>query len=59
MIAWYVFPPTGGMLTNSEMSLVMTEIHKMDPTFDRDEFVRWCRDFVIPNILEVHTLCHT
>ncbi|XP_052793902.1 mitochondrial import inner membrane translocase subunit TIM44-like isoform X2 [Mya arenaria] len=45
----------GGMFSSTEMSEVLTEINKMDPTFDKDEFVQWCQYFVIPNLLE--SLC--
>ncbi|WAQ99772.1 TIM44-like protein [Mya arenaria] len=44
-----------GMFSSTEMSEVLTEINKMDPTFDKDEFVQWCQYFVIPNLLE--SLC--
>ncbi|KAH3841344.1 mitochondrial import inner membrane translocase subunit TIM44-like isoform X1 [Dreissena polymorpha] len=42
----------GGMFSSTEMSDVLTEINKMDPTFEISEFVQWCQYFVIPNILE-------
>ena len=34
------------------MSEVLTEICKMDPTFDKELFIRDCRDDIIPNVLE-------
>lgn len=43
----------GGVFTKTEMSEVLTEIVKMDPTFDKEEFVRLCQFDFIPNILEV------
>ena len=34
------------------MSEVLTEICKMDPHFDKELFIRDCRDDIIPNVLE-------
>jgi len=35
------------------MSEVLTEVVRMDPTFDKEEFIKLCQFDVIPNILEV------
>jgi len=44
---------TGGVFSKTEMSEVLTEIVRMDPTFDKEEFIKMCRFDMIPNILEV------
>ena len=31
---------------------MLTEICKMDPNFDKELFIRDCRDDIIPNVLE-------
>ena len=43
----------GGVFSKTEMSEVLTEVIKMDPTFDKEQFVKDCRDDIIPNVLEV------
>jgi len=35
------------------MSEVLTEVVRMDPTFDKEDFIKLCRFDIIPNILEV------
>lgn len=35
------------------MSEVLTEILKVDPSFDKDSFLKLCERDIIPNILEV------
>ncbi|CAL8068892.1 unnamed protein product [Calicophoron daubneyi] len=42
----------GGMGSNNELQQVLEEITKMDPTFDTQSFIRFCRFLVIPNVLE-------
>ncbi|XP_038628592.1 mitochondrial import inner membrane translocase subunit TIM44 [Tachyglossus aculeatus] len=42
----------GGLFSKTEMSEVLTEILKVDPAFDKDHFLRQCKDDIIPNILE-------
>lgn len=42
----------GGLFSKTELSEVLTEIVKMDPTFEKEKFVHMCRDEFIPNILE-------
>ncbi len=42
----------GSMFKSSEMSEVLTEITKMDPTFDSNEFIKFVQNVVIPNVLE-------
>lgn len=34
------------------MSEVLTEIAKVDPSFDKAEWLRFCEKEVIPNVLE-------
>ena len=48
---------TGGVFSRTEMSEVLTEIVKMDPSFDREEFVKECQYDIIPNVLEVGAWC--
>lgn len=38
------------------MSEVLTEILRVDPTFDKDRFLRQCESDIIPNILEVRAM---
>nr|XP_005989995.1 PREDICTED: mitochondrial import inner membrane translocase subunit TIM44 [Latimeria chalumnae] len=42
----------GGIFSKTEMSEVLTEILKVDPTFDKDQFLKQCERDIIPNILE-------
>lgn len=35
------------------MSEVLTEILKVDPAFDKDQFLKQCENDIIPNVLEV------
>lgn len=42
----------GGLFSKTEMSEVLTEILKVDPTFDKDTFLKQCERDIIPNILE-------
>uniref|UniRef100_A0A8C4ZBE6 Mitochondrial import inner membrane translocase subunit TIM44-like n=1 Tax=Gadus morhua TaxID=8049 RepID=A0A8C4ZBE6_GADMO len=42
----------GGLFSKTEMSAVLTEILKADPSFDKDAFLRQCEKDIIPNILE-------
>lgn len=42
----------GGVFSKTEMSEVLTEVVRMDPTFDKEEFIKLCRFDIIPNILE-------
>jgi len=44
---------TGGVFSKTEMSEVLTEVVRMDPTFDKEEFIKLCRFDIIPNVLEV------
>lgn len=43
----------GGLFSKTEMSEVLTEILKVDPSFDKDSFLKLCERDIIPNILEV------
>lgn len=40
------------MFKSTEMSEVLTEIVKMDPNFDTNEFLKFVQTDIIPNILE-------
>ncbi|XP_034039224.1 mitochondrial import inner membrane translocase subunit TIM44-like [Thalassophryne amazonica] len=42
----------GGLFSKTEMSEVLTEIVKADPSFDKDSFLKQCEKDIIPNILE-------
>ena len=44
---------TGGLFSKTEMSEVLTEILKADPSFDKDSFLKQCERDIIPNVLEV------
>merc|ERR1712107_106704 len=45
----------GGVFKNSELSATLTEIVKIDPTFDREAFLKECETDIIPNVLEAMT----
>ncbi|PIK43701.1 putative mitochondrial import inner membrane translocase subunit TIM44 [Apostichopus japonicus] len=42
----------GGMFSPTEMSEVLTEILKIDPSFNKESFLKMCEHEIIPNILE-------
>uniref|UniRef100_A0A6Q2WXF8 Mitochondrial import inner membrane translocase subunit TIM44 n=1 Tax=Esox lucius TaxID=8010 RepID=A0A6Q2WXF8_ESOLU len=42
----------GGLFSKTEMSEVLTEILKADPSFDKEAFLKQCEKDIIPNILE-------
>jgi len=42
----------GSLFSKTEMSEVLTEICKMDPSFDPVAFIKQCREDIIPNVLE-------
>lgn len=42
----------GNMFTKNELSETLTEICKIDPTFDQKQFLKDCETDFIPNILE-------
>ncbi|XP_074834533.1 mitochondrial import inner membrane translocase subunit TIM44 isoform X1 [Carettochelys insculpta] len=42
----------GGLFSKTEMSEVLTEILKVDPSFDKDRFLKQCENDIIPNVLE-------
>lgn len=48
--------PAGGLFSKTEMSEVLTEILRVDPTFDKDRFLHQCESDIIPNILEVRAM---
>ncbi|KFV67777.1 Mitochondrial import inner membrane translocase subunit TIM44, partial [Dryobates pubescens] len=41
-----------GLFSKTEMSEVLTEILRVDPSFDKDRFLRQCERDIIPNVLE-------
>ena len=45
----------GGVFKNSELSATLTEIVKIDPTFEREAFLKECETDIIPNVLEAMT----
>jgi hypothetical protein len=47
-----MFPLKGGLLKKTEMSEVLTEITKMDPNLDTNEFLKFVQTDIIPNVLE-------
>lgn len=47
------------MFSKTEMSEVLTEILKADPSFDKDSFLKQCERDIIPNILEVLRTANT
>ncbi|KAH8278981.1 hypothetical protein KR018_012086 [Drosophila ironensis] len=42
----------GGLFSKTELSETMTELVKIDPSFDQKEFLHDCETDIIPNILE-------
>lgn len=42
----------GGLFQKTELSETLTEILKMDPTFEKTKFLQQCETDIIPNILE-------
>jgi len=42
----------GAVFTRTELSETLTEIVKMDPTFQKEHFLKDCETDIIPNILE-------
>ncbi|XP_031194802.1 mitochondrial import inner membrane translocase subunit TIM44 isoform X2 [Mastomys coucha] len=45
----------GGFFSKTELSDVLTEILRVDPTFDKDRFLHQCETDIIPNILETYS----
>nr|CAB3266964.1 mitochondrial import inner membrane translocase subunit TIM44 [Phallusia mammillata] len=42
----------GGMFGGTEISKIMTEIVKTDPNFSAQEFIEFCKNDIIPNMME-------
>jgi len=42
----------GGLFQRTEVSDALTEIIQLDPSFDKDQFLRDCETDIIPNIVE-------
>ena len=42
----------GGLFQKTELSETLTEICKVDPSFDKVKFLRDCETDIIPNVLE-------
>merc|ERR1712106_1181379 len=45
----------GSVFTNTELSETLTEIVKMDPSFEKEQFLKDCEKDIIPTILEAIT----
>uniref|UniRef100_A0A6Q2YHV4 Mitochondrial import inner membrane translocase subunit TIM44 n=1 Tax=Esox lucius TaxID=8010 RepID=A0A6Q2YHV4_ESOLU len=45
----------GGLFSKTEMSEVLTEVLKVDPSFDKDGFLKQCEYDIIPNVLETYS----
>ena len=41
-----------GAMTQTDMAETLGEIHKIDPTFNKEEFVQQCKYEIIPSVLE-------
>ena len=42
----------GGLFQRTELSETLTEILQLDPSFEKEAFLRECEQEIIPNILE-------
>ena len=42
----------GGVFSQSDMSHALSEIHKIDPNFDKESFIQECKYDIIPTVLE-------
>ena len=45
----------GTVFTRTELSETLTEIVKMDPSFEKEQFLKDCEKDIIPTILEAIT----
>lgn len=43
-----------GAMTQSDMAETLAEIHKIDPSFDKEEFLQHCKYEIIPYVLEAY-----
>ena len=41
-----------GAMTQTDMAETLAEIHKIDPTFTKEDFVQQCKFEIIPSVLE-------
>ena len=41
-----------GAMTQSDMAETLAEIHKIDPYFNKEDFVKQCKYEIIPSVLE-------
>lgn len=41
-----------GAVTQTDMAETLAEIQKIDPSFDKEEFIQQCRYEIIPSVLE-------
>lgn len=41
-----------GAITQSDMAEALAEIQKIDPTFNKEDFVQQCKYEIIPSVLE-------
>lgn len=53
---YFAFFVAGGVFEEGEMSQTMAEIARVDPNFDKDNFLLYCEQTVIPSVLEVRAL---
>ena len=44
----------GGVMTQSDMAEALAEIHRIDPNFNKETFIRECQFEIIPTILEAY-----
>ena len=42
----------GGVVTQSDMAEALAEIYKIDPNFNKEEFVKQCQFEIVPSVLE-------
>ena len=49
----------GGVVTQTDMAEVLSEICKVDSKFTKEEFVKQCRYEIIPTVLEAYLVGNT
>ena len=52
MVTDKVEEAVSGAMTQSDMAETLAEIHKIDPSFNKEEFVQQCKYEIIPSVLE-------
>lgn len=43
-----------GAMTQTDMAEALAEIHKIDPSFNKEEFLKQCKYEIIPSVLEAY-----